>query len=61
MKNFRIYANKQGWELVTIKREQYEVNQVVEILEKNEVKSILVVKHDTESNQDEVVLRKTIK
>lgn len=58
MKNFRIYANKQGWELVTIKRTMKETNQVIRILEDNKVSSILVVEHDTELNKDEIVYQK---
>ncbi len=58
MKNFRIYANKQGWELVTIKRNTEEVKQVIRILEDNKVDDILVVQHDTELNQDEIYYSK---
>lgn len=54
MKNFRIYVNNEGWELLTIKHDLYETKREVGRLVSKD-KKIMVIQHDTELNQDEVI------
>lgn len=54
MKNFRIYENNNGWELLTIKHDLYETKREVGRLVSKD-KKIMVIQHDTELNQDEVI------
>lgn len=56
MKNFRIYVNECGWELLTIKHDLYETKREVGRLV-NKDKRIMVIMHDTDLNQDEVITK----
>lgn len=54
MKNFRIYENDCGWELLTIKNDLYETKREVgKLVKKN--KKIIVIEHDIELDQDDVI------
>lgn len=56
MKNFRIYVNQQGWEKISLKHDLYEAKREVgRLLSKD--KRVLVIQHDTELNQDEVITK----
>jgi len=59
MKNFRIYANNSGWELLTIKHDLYETKREVGRLV-NKKQRIMVIEHDTELNQDQILLVKEL-
>ena len=54
MKNFRIYVDSSGYELYSIKHDLYETKREVGKLVSKD-KRILVIQHDTEINQDEVL------
>lgn len=56
MKNFRIYVNNLGWEQYSLKHDLYEAKREVgRLLSKD--KRVLVIQHDTELNQDEVLTK----
>ena len=54
MKNFRIYVDTDGWELLKVKHDLYETKREVGKLVSKD-KRVLVIQHDTDLNQDEVI------
>ena len=56
MKNFRIYVDNMGYELYSIKHDIFEAKREVGNLVNRE-KRVLVIQHDTDSNQDEVITK----
>lgn len=54
MKNFRIYVDNNGYELYSIKHDIYEAKRDVGRLVSKD-KRILIVQHDTELKQDELI------
>lgn len=54
MKNFRIYVDSCGWKLLKVKHDLYETKREVGNLV-NRDKRVLVIQHDIELNQDEVI------
>lgn len=54
MKNFRIYVDSCGYELYSIKHDLYETKREVGKLVTKD-KRVLVIQHDIDLNQDEVL------
>ena len=59
MKNFRIYVNTDGWEQISLKHDLYETKREVSRLV-NKKQRVLVIQHDTDLNQDEVLTIKEL-
>lgn len=59
MKNFRIYVDNLGWEQYSLKHDLYETKREVGNLI-NRDKRVLVIQHDTDLNQDEVITKEEL-
>lgn len=59
MKNFRIYVDSFGYELYSLKHDLYETKREVGNL-LNREKRVLVIQHDTDLNQDEVITKEEL-